>query len=243
MHDVRTTAACSPMGMPTAAPCTDDKRTAKMITAFVPVFSLPTQLTLLKTELSFVAEDPWNGNRPHTFALGDYVVTLRGMKSVPAKRPESPWLGGFHRALRSEADGVTRFLPESLIELWLRRQVSAEALPALRKQIEPSLKKSNYKPMLRSLLMKIFGAFEVVCCSGLVMTAAVAVVMSQSPLWLAAAVVAGTASVCWAFLYLLYFGKLSRQKRQIRWLLGVFTLAALPEQQPIPNLRKRRHPG
>jgi hypothetical protein len=89
-----------------------------MIAVFVPLFSLLVQLTRVKTELSFVAEDPWNGNRPSTFTLDDCGFTLRGAKYVPGKAGESPWRVGLHRAFRSEADGVVRFLPESQIELW-----------------------------------------------------------------------------------------------------------------------------
>jgi hypothetical protein len=46
-------------------------------------------------------------------------------------------------------------------------------------------------------------------------------------------VVLGTAFVWWAFLYLLYFGKLFRRQRQMRWLLervnaGGLTLSNRP---------------
>ena len=101
---------------------------------FVSMPALPTQLTRVKTEISFTAEDPWNGSCLGMFQLDDYVLALRGTKSVPQGAQETPWRGGFHRALRSETDGVTRFLPESLIELWLTKQVPSEALPGLLKQ-------------------------------------------------------------------------------------------------------------
>jgi len=190
-----------------------------MIAVFVPVIIIPTQLTKVKTELSFAAKDPWNGNRPCTFTLDSYMVTLRGVKTLPKGVKTSRWLGGFHRALRSEADGVTRFLPESLIELWLTKQVPTEAMPALLKQIEPSLRKSDFKPILRSLKMKMFGIFESICCGLMMIIIMVAVVAGHAPWWLAAAIVLAAACVFWVFLHQVYFGLLRRRKKQIRWLL------------------------
>gem|GEM_PF-692242 len=216
---------------------------------FVPVLSFPTQLTRVKTELSFVAEDPWYGNCPSRFALDNYLLTLRGAKSTPDNAKESPWLGGFRRALRSEADSVTRFLPESLIELWLRGQVSTEALPALLKQMEPSLRESDYKIILRSMRIKVFAVFEVICCALLLMIALIGTMMGQAPWWLTAMTVTGTASVCWLLLYLVYFRMLFRRKRQIRWIVELIasgksavatnmdrssTLPKTPEQMPQP---------
>ena len=79
--------------------------------------ALSTQLTKVKTEVHFQAEDPWNGNRRGSFTVDTYVNTLRSIKAVSADMKEQTWAGGFHRVLRSEADGLTRFLPESLVEL------------------------------------------------------------------------------------------------------------------------------
>lgn len=186
---------------------------------FVPMPALPTQLTKVKTEVSFTAEDPWNGNRRGTFTVDTYVTTLRSVKAVSADMKEPTWAGGFRRALRSEADGLTRFLPESLVELWRTKQVATEALPGLLQQMEPSLRRSDYRPMLRDRKMKVGVVFEIVCCAGLVIIAVVAVVMGQAPLWIASAVVLGTVCVCWVFLYLLYFGKLFRRRWQMQWLL------------------------
>jgi Flp pilus assembly protein TadB len=73
--------------------------------------------------------------------------------------------------------------------------------------------------MLRSRAMKIFAIFETVCCAALVTIAIVAVVLTHATWLVAAAAVLGTASVCWGFLYLVYFGKLFRRRRQMRWLL------------------------
>ena len=93
------------------------------------------------------------------------MVTMRGTKSLPAGAQERRWLGGFHRALRSEVDAVSRFLPESLIELWLTRQVTTEALPGLLHGIESTLKQSDYKPMLRSTLMTALAVRSFARCS------------------------------------------------------------------------------
>jgi len=141
----------------------------------------------------------------------------------------------FHRALRSDADGVARFLPESLIELWLTKKVPIEALPALLKQIEPSLTKSDYKPILRSLRMKIFAIFETICCALLLVISIIAVVATSLPLWLAAMVVLAVACGCWLFLYQVYFGMLLRRKQQIKWLLEHSRMTKTPEPPEPPK--------
>ena len=186
---------------------------------FVPVLILPTQLAKVKTEARFQAEDPWNGNRRGSFTVDTYVNTLRSIKAVSADMKEPTWAGGFHRALRSEADGLTRFLPESLIELWLTRQATSEALPGLLREIEPQLKKSDYRPLLHNGRMRAWAIIECVLCAFLVALSIVAVVHAPAPLWIGLAVVLGTAGVCWSFLYLFYFQKILRRKRQMQWLL------------------------
>jgi len=206
---------------------------------FVPVSFIPTQLTRVKTEVSFAAEDPWHANRPCTFTLDSYLITLRGVKSVPSRASRKARV--FHRALRSDTDGAPRFLPESLIELWLTRQVAIEALPALLKQMEPSLIKSDYKPILRSVSMKIFGIFEAVCCALLVVISVIAVVASHAPFWLAAMVVLAVACVCWVFWYQVYFGMILRRKQQTKWLLERIRLETkkeTPRMTTAPNPRE-----
>lgn len=211
---------------------------------FVPVLALPTQLTKVKTEVSFTAEDPWNGNRRGRFTVDAYVTTLRSIKAVSAEMKEPTWAGGFHRALRSEADGLTRFLPESLMELWRTKQVATEALPGLLRQMEPSLRRSDYRPMLGDRKMKAGVVFEIVCCAGLVIIAVVAVVMGQAPLWIAPAVVLGTACACGVFLYLLYFGKLFRRKRQMQWLLDrIHAGNPSPPSQPDLSAKQETPPS
>ena len=196
--------------------------------------SVPTGLTRVKAAVRFAAEDPWNDNRRNWFTVDDYMVTLRGTKSVLEGAQEARWLGGFHRALRSEADGKTRFLPESLIELWLTRQVASEALPRMLKEIEPTLRKGDYKPILHSRLMHIFGVVETVLCVLMVIIAMVGVVLGQAPVLIAVAVILGAAGICWSFLYVAYYGKIFRRKRQMRWLLervhvGVSSAVVLPD--------------
>jgi hypothetical protein len=53
-----------------------------MISVFVPVVTIPTQLTRIKTDVRFVAEDPWNGNRTCAFTLNSYMAAgaLTGCK-------------------------------------------------------------------------------------------------------------------------------------------------------------------
>ncbi|ADW71155.1 hypothetical protein [Granulicella tundricola] len=199
----------------------------------VPLPAPPTQLTKVKTEVSFNAEDPWNGNRRGIFLLENYLTTLRNF--VPNEAQAARHQGEFHRALRSETDGVTRFLPESLIELWLTNKVPTEALPNLLSQIEPTLRKSDYILMMRRKAMKVFAVFETICCSALVLLAVAVVVGCHAPIWIAVLLVLATASVCWGFLYLTYFGKLFRRKRQMKWLLDrVHT--SIPSPTVFPDL-------
>ena len=110
-------------------------------------------------------------------------------------------------------------MPESLMELWRTKRVTTEALPDLLHRIEPQLARSDFRPLLHDRKMKIGLAFEIVCCVALIAIAVVAVVMGVAPLGTGVAVVLATAAVCWGFLYLVFFRRLSRRKRQMRWLL------------------------
>lgn len=87
--------------------------------------------------------------------------------------------------------------------------------------------------------MKIGVVFEIVYCAGLVIIEVVAVVMGQAPLWIESAVVPGTACVCWVFLYLLYFGKLFRRKRQMQWLLDCIH-TGIPSPTASPYLSEKQ---
>jgi hypothetical protein len=199
----------------------------------VVIWAPPTKLIRVKAEIRFQAEDPWNGNRRGVFTVDTYCSTLRSIKAVSADLKEPLWAGGFHRALRAESDGMTRFLPESLMELWRTKQIPTESLPGLLRQMEPGIRTSDYRPMLRDRRMKVAVFLEIVLGVALVIIEGVAAVMGQAPLWIAVAVVLGTAFVWWAFLYLLYFGKLFRRQRQMRWLLervnaGGLTLSNRP---------------
>jgi len=114
-------------------------------------FSMTFYRFRVKTEVSFTAEDPWNQNRRATFTLDDYVLGPRGMTPGPNVKPAVDYL----RGIRSSLDSAERMLPESLSELWRTKRVPAEALPALLKELEPTLKESDFKLVLHNKAMHI----------------------------------------------------------------------------------------
>lgn len=96
----------------------------------------------VKTEGSFTAEDPWNQNRRTSFTIEAYIMAPRG--STP-KAGTKTLLGQYFYGIRSEVDGVERMLPESLAYLWRNNRVPPEALPRLFKEMEPMLRKTDFR--------------------------------------------------------------------------------------------------
>jgi hypothetical protein len=89
----------------------------------------------MKVEASFVADDPWNANRRDTFAL-DYD----------------------RHVIRSELSGVARDLPDSLYFAWRAGRISAESLPRLLHQLQPTLQKGAKGDYGIGLSTKVFTA-------------------------------------------------------------------------------------
>ncbi|MBC8164953.1 MAG: hypothetical protein H7Y20_03650 [Bryobacteraceae bacterium] len=101
----------------------------------------------------FVAADPWNEGKQATFDLdkcfdGGFVPAHAAFddESIP------------HRfAIRSRDEKQHRALPDSLAALWRKESVPADQLPALLRQLEPSLERSDYirlstmNPLQRSI--------------------------------------------------------------------------------------------
>jgi hypothetical protein len=89
----------------------------------------------LKAEARFVADDPWHDNRRDTFALDYYVYTKPGTVVRPNTKPA----GSYRHGIRSELSGVARDLPDSLYFAWRARRVTAESLPRLLHDLQPTL--------------------------------------------------------------------------------------------------------
>jgi hypothetical protein len=133
---------------------------------FVPVqASSPTKLAKVKSEARFTAVDPWNQGRSSVFTVEDYLPVLRSRDAPVLPESAKPRTTDFNRAIRSDADGITRFLPDSLAELWLTGQVSSEDLPHLLKQIEPILNRSDCEVVLRSRLTTFRIALQWFLCA------------------------------------------------------------------------------
>lgn len=102
----------------------------------------------VKTEGSFTAEDPWNQNRRSSFTIEAYIMAAKG----PRPTARTKVFGSYLLGIRSEADGVERMLPESLVHLWRTNRVPSEALPRLLealprllKEMGPMLGKSDFR--------------------------------------------------------------------------------------------------
>jgi hypothetical protein len=96
----------------------------------------------------FIAADPWNGNRQTDFTIEVYKM-LAPESPLGTGIKDSWFFGPPMFAIKSEIDGQVRMLPESLVELWRTQRVPAESLPRLLRQMQPSLKTSDYLPTLR----------------------------------------------------------------------------------------------
>ena len=103
------------------------------------------KLAWVRTEETFSADDPWNEDRRTVFAIESYLPSLTGKPVGPWAKDVTVWMTAFTRALRAESDNVKRLMPESLTRLWLAGSIPSDALPRLLKEIQPSLKESDYR--------------------------------------------------------------------------------------------------
>jgi hypothetical protein len=97
----------------------------------------------LRTETTFRAGDPWNGEATTDWNLDAFRWFP---ESLGARG--SVWSGYDVCALRSEIDGVVRMLPETLTALWREGRIPAASLPRLLRQEEPSLRRVDYAHFL-----------------------------------------------------------------------------------------------
>lgn len=123
-----------------------------MIIKLVPKF--------VKTVATFSARDPWNGERETGFHLDAYVrvpETRPNMRVSATMKPVRYLL-----ALAPASGGEPRLLPESLAELWRRKEVADQRLPAILHSIEPRLASSDFRIYLASGALQLFAAFAAV---------------------------------------------------------------------------------
>jgi hypothetical protein len=94
----------------------------------------------VKTLATFAAPDPWNDSTPAEFTIEAHV--LAGEHALRAPQDTGP---PYVLGIRSEIDGETHIMPESLSELWNTSRAPSQALPRLLKGIEPSLAKGDLR--------------------------------------------------------------------------------------------------
>jgi hypothetical protein len=115
----------------------------------------------VRTLDTFTAADPWKGAGSSQFTLNAYQLVPAvnpTMRVDPNANVQNCVLG-----LRTASDeSAERPLPEGLSELWRRKGIRTEQLPAALKKIEPQLKDGDYRLHLDSrqnLMLKIFAWF------------------------------------------------------------------------------------
>jgi hypothetical protein len=170
----------------------------------------------VKTAASFTAVDPWNQDRVTSFKLDEYLLMLGG-----ASVKESTKATGtdFKRALRSEIDGVERWLPDSLSELWRTKRVPTEALPRLLKEAEPSLKPGDYAVVLRNKARWILVVIRSFICLAIVGFMIVGISNSNGEVLPKISVTLLVAGIFWLVLYFAYYRVWFQRKRQMKWFL------------------------
>ncbi|HZJ64635.1 MAG TPA: hypothetical protein VFD36_14050 [Kofleriaceae bacterium] len=107
------------------------------------------------TVTSFAARDPWNAGRETRFQIDAYVQVpelnpnMRVSKHLPLQR--------YLLALQP-AGGELHMLPESLAELWRRKEVAEHRLPAMLHAIEPALTRKDYRIYLVTWPLMLYAA-------------------------------------------------------------------------------------
>jgi hypothetical protein len=127
----------------------------------------------------FRAADPWNEDRPAAFHLlrcfSSAVLPL-AVAYEDESRPQ-------RLAILSELDEEFRFLPDALTALWKNGRIPAERLPALLKQLEPGLIRSDFFRLLALNGMQRGVRTWAAPCVGLIWVLAGSVAMTDSILF------------------------------------------------------------
>lgn len=170
----------------------------------------------LKTEMAFTAEDPWNQNQRAEFTLDRYAMALKGAKLKPEARTLT---GSYVYGIRSEIDAVERMLPESLGYLWRNNRIPAETLPRLLKEMQPSLRKSDFRMQVLTKMHTFLLYFIAVLLGLLVIIMAGAVIFGGAPLDMALGFGAVMAMI-FGFVYLMLLRPRARRRKQMAWALA-----------------------
>ncbi len=204
---------------------------------FVPALR-PKGFSRVKTAASFTAADPWHSGRRTHFTVDEYVPTMVNNQAVAETTREWRWFG-FYRALNSDlqTSGPRRFLPDSLVELWLTGQIPIADLPRLLQAIEPTLKNHDARPLLRDRRLRLFAAGQTILCALFEICAIVGVIAAHVRPPFAIAVLLGLAALLGFFLEQLYYGKMRRRRGQMHWFLAHLAESAIPAStaQPQPQ--------
>lgn len=170
----------------------------------------------LRTETSFTTEDPWNRNRQVTFTVEVYVKTFKWAN--PSQSTSSHWT--YLYGICSELDGIERMLPAILCDLWRSKRIPVEVLPRLLKDMEPTLKKCDYRPAvgrktLIALCWLMWAIWALVVLSPLALYSDGNI--SPGAAVLSSMIIAGSA---WMYMYLLFYRVRWRRTRQTQWILA-----------------------
>jgi hypothetical protein len=121
----------------------------------------------------FTAPNPWDGNRGDKWTVNlyeliseTYAPSLK-WKQIRREQKQTADPASRRSALQDgklkmrqtigfeSADGRQHLLPRMLVDLWQAREVADEALPALMKQFESKLKRSDFKMTRLRLIFKV----------------------------------------------------------------------------------------
>jgi hypothetical protein len=181
---------------------------------------IPHERVHVKTEVSFIAEDPWTGNARATFTIEDYIYVPKG--SVERPDPKPPLGQDFMRYIRCGEDGPERQMPDSLSALWRDQQVPAEAIPRLMKEMKGSLEESDYEVMLHN--KALVATWAVMAILPVYVVAMITWHMVIDPWGIPPAfgvpLMLGFCGFLGVFSHRVYFRKMSRRRRQKAWILS-----------------------
>jgi hypothetical protein len=127
----------------------------------------------VRTDGDFAAADPWNGGRQAQFTVEIYkmVPELWGVSVARDAR----LLGDDLFGIRSGIDGRSHRLPGALVELWRTRRIATEELPRLLYEVQPSLRRSSYLPILHHRRFEVCGAIIGLLCLAIMIACLVAI--------------------------------------------------------------------
>jgi len=170
----------------------------------------------LKTEMTFTAEDPWNHNQRTEFALDRYLMAMKGVQLKPNARAFN---GSYFYGIRSEIDGVDRMLPESLGYLWRNGKLPAEALPRLLKEMQPTLRKTDFRLQFLTKFHTFLLYFVAVAGGLSLILIAAGIVIGGAGLD-ATLVIGIIYALLFGLVYLVLLRPRARRKKQMTWALA-----------------------